>query len=200
MLAAQLRKRNPGKLRPVHRDVLLFLLSLALLLGGARLLGEVSRRLGFPAVVGEIISGILIGKTVLGRLAPGAFAWLFPDGPPKTLLSAYTTVAVVLLLTVAGLEIDLSVVRKSGRAVIATSALGIIIPFALGYGTGLLLPDGDLADPTRRGLHAAFLGIALSISALPVIAKTLLDLGLLKTELGLIILSSAVLDDLVGWI
>jgi Kef-type K+ transport system membrane component KefB/mannitol/fructose-specific phosphotransferase system IIA component (Ntr-type) len=183
----------------VHQDIILFLLALAVLLGSARLFGEISRRLGFPAVAGEIISGILIGKTVLGRVAPGAFAWLFPDGPPRTLLSGYTTVAVMLLLVVAGLEIDLTVVRKSGPVVLATSILGIVVPFILGYGVGLVLPDSDLADPTRRGLHAAFLGIALSISALPVIAKTLLDLGLMKTDLGIIILSSAVFDDLIGW-
>ena len=184
----------------MHHDILVFLLSLALLLGGARLLGEAARRLGFPAVVGEIVTGLLVGKTLLGRIAPGAFAWLFPEGNAKVLLSGYTTVAVMLLLVVAGLEIDLSVVRKSGRVVIVTSLLGIVIPFVLGYGTGLLLPDSDLADPGRRTLHAAFLGIALSISALPVIAKTLLDLGLMKTNLGLIILSSAVFDDLIGWI
>src|SRR5262249_42268592 len=133
--------------------------------------------------------------------APNAFGWLFPaDGAPRTLLSAYTTISVTLFFVVAGLEIDLTVVRKSGPVMIVTSAFGIIIPFALGYTLGLFLPDSDLADPGRRGLHAAFLGIALSISALPVIAKTLLDLGLMKTEIGIIILSSAVLDDLIGWI
>jgi Kef-type K+ transport system membrane component KefB len=115
------------------------------------------------------------------------------------MLTGYTTVAVMLLLVVAGLEVDLTVVRKSGRVVLFTSALGVLVPFVLGYATGILLPGADLPDPSRRGLHAAFLGIALSISALPVIAKTLLDLGLMKTDLGLVILSSAVFNDLVGW-
>lgn len=184
----------------MHQDVLVFLVSLAALLGSARILGEGARRLGFPAVVGEIVSGILIGRTVLGRIAPQVFAWTFPEGTPKILLSGYTTVAVMLLLVVAGLEIDLTVVRKSGRVVLFTSAMGLVLPFFLGWGTGLLLPDGDLADPSRRGLHAAFLGIALAISALPVLARTLLDLGLMKTEIGLIILSSAVLDDVIGWV
>ncbi len=184
----------------MRQDVLVFLVSLAALLGGARLLGEGARRLGLPAVAGEIVSGILLGRTVLGRIAPQAFAWTFPEGTPKILLSGYTTVAVMLLLVVAGLEIDLTVVRKSGRVVFLTSAIGLVLPFLLGWGTGLLLPDSDLADPSRRGLHAAFLGIALSISALPVIARTLLDLGLMKTDIGLIILSSAVLDDVIGWI
>ncbi len=146
------------------------------------------------------MSGILIGRTVLGRIAPQVFAWTFPNGTPKVLLSGYTTVAVMLLLVVAGFEIDLSVVRKSGRVVVFTSAMGLVLPFLLGWGTGLLLPDSDLADPSRRSLHAAFLGIALAISALPVIARTLLDLGLMKTDIGLIILSSAVFDDVLGWI
>jgi Kef-type K+ transport system membrane component KefB/mannitol/fructose-specific phosphotransferase system IIA component (Ntr-type) len=176
------------------------LVSLAALLGCARLLGEGARRLGLPAVAGEIVSGVLIGRTVLGRFVPQVFAWTFPEGTPKVLLSGYTTVAVMLLLVVAGLEIDLSVVRKSGRVVLLTSGLGLILPFLLGWGMGFVLPDSDLADPARRGLHAAFLGIALSISALPVIARTLLDLGLMKTDIGLIILSSAVLDDVIGWI
>ena len=184
----------------MHQDVLVFLVSLAALLGSARLLGDGARRLGLPAVAGEIVSGVLIGRTVLGRIAPHAFAWTFPEGTPKILLSGYTTVAVMLLLVVAGLEIDLTVVRKSGRVVLFTSAMGLALPFLLGWGTGLVLPDSDLADPGRRGLHAAFLGIALSISALPVIARTLLDLGLMKTDIGLIILSSAVLDDVIGWI
>ncbi len=183
----------------MHHDVLLFLLGLAVLLGVARILGEVCRRWGFPAVAGEIVAGVVLGKTLLGRCAPGAFAWLFPDGAARTMLTGYTTVAVMLLLVVAGLEVDLTVVRKSGRVVLITSVLGLVVPFVLGYGAGFLLPSGDLPDPSRRGLHAAFLGIALSISALPVIAKTLLDLGLMKTDLGLVILSSAVFNDLVGW-
>jgi Kef-type K+ transport system membrane component KefB/mannitol/fructose-specific phosphotransferase system IIA component (Ntr-type) len=184
----------------VHHDVLQFLLSLAVLLFAARLFGGLISRLGMPAVVGEILAGIVIGKTLFGRLAPGAFVWLFPEGTPRVMLSGYTTVAAVLLLVVAGLEIDLTVARKRSRAAALTSFLGATVPFALGYGMGLLLPDSDLANPSRRAAHAAFLGIALSISALPVIARTLLDLGLMKTDLGLIVLSAAVFDDLVGWI
>lgn len=184
----------------VHHELLIFLVALAVLLAVARIMGEIARRFGLPAVAGEIIAGILIGKTVLGAVAPGAYEWLFPEGTARTLLTGYTTVAVMLLLVVAGIEVDLTVVRRSTRKALLISALGAVIPFALGYGLGFILPGSDIADPTRRGLHAAFLGIALSISALPVIAKTLLDLGLLKTDLGLIVLSAAVIDDLAGWI
>ena len=185
----------------MHHDVLLFLLSLAVLLGSARLFGALVQKYGMPAVVGEIIAGVVVGKTLVGRLFPESFAWLFPTGTASTLLTGYTTVAAVLLLVVAGFEIDLTVVKRSSRTAIVTSLLGAIVPFALGYGACLfLLPDSDLANPGRRGVHAAFLGIALSISALPVIARTLLDLGLMKTDLGLIVLSAAIFDDLAGWI
>jgi Kef-type K+ transport system membrane component KefB len=184
----------------VHHDVLVFLLSLAVLLGMARAFGAVAHKLGMPAVVGEILAGVFIGKTVLGRVAPGAFNWLFSDGTPRVLISGYTSIAAVLLLVVAGIEIDLTVVRRSSRTVIFTSVLGAVVPFILGYSLGLILPDSALQNPARREVHAAFLGIALSISALPVIARTLLDLGLMKTDLGLIIVSAAVFNDLVGWI
>jgi Kef-type K+ transport system membrane component KefB/mannitol/fructose-specific phosphotransferase system IIA component (Ntr-type) len=181
-------------------EAFVFLLSLAVLLGAARLLGELASRLGWPAVVGEILAGVVIGKTVLGRFAPAVYEQLFPDGPARTMLSGYKTVAVVLLLVVAGLEIDLTAVRRSGRALVYTSIFSAVIPFAFGYGTGFLLPDADLADPSRRGLHAAFLGIALAISALPVITRTLMDLGLMKSDIGMLVLSAAVVNDIVGWI
>lgn len=181
-------------------EALFFLLSLAVLLGVARLLGELANRLGWPAVVGEIIAGVVVGKTVLGRFAPGTFAWLFPSGPPSTMLNGYKTVAVVLLLVVAGLEIDLTAVRRSGKALLFTSVFSAVIPFACGYGAGLILPDAHVADPSKRMFHAAFLGIALAISALPVITRTLMDLGLMKSEIGVLVLSAAVVNDIIGWI
>jgi Kef-type K+ transport system membrane component KefB/mannitol/fructose-specific phosphotransferase system IIA component (Ntr-type) len=199
VIAARAQARR-GYHRRVHHEVLVFLLALTALLVLARLMGSACRRFGLPAVIGEIVSGVLLGKTVLARVSPRAFDGLFHEGPAQTMLTGYTTVAVVLLLVVAGLEIDLTVVRKSGRVVFYTGVLGLVIPFVFGYGLGAALPATDLADPGRRGVHAAFLGIALSISALPVIAKTLLDLGLLKTDIGLVILSAAVFNDIVGWI
>ncbi|MFT3769945.1 MAG: cation:proton antiporter [Minicystis sp.] len=183
----------------MHHDQLVFLLSLAVLLGVARALGELCQRARIPAVAGELAAGLLLGKTVLGRIAPGAYAWLFPSGAPQTLLGGYATIAAVLLLVVAGLEIDLRVIREAGRVVVLTGIFGVAVPVIFGLGLGAILPDAALADPSRRALHTAFLGIALSISALPVIARTLLDLGLMKTDFGLIVLAAAVLSDLAGW-
>jgi Kef-type K+ transport system membrane component KefB/mannitol/fructose-specific phosphotransferase system IIA component (Ntr-type) len=185
----------------VHEnDVLVFLLSLAVLLSSARLLGELSRRLGMPLIFGELASGILLGPTVLGRLAPGALAWLFPVGTAQHMLAGYTNVGVVLLLVVAGLEVNLGIVRRRGRSALLTSVLGILMPLGGGVLLGVLLPDSDLVRPDHRTLFALFMGVALSISALPVIAKTLLDLGLFKTDVGLLVMAAAMIDDLVGWL
>jgi Kef-type K+ transport system membrane component KefB/mannitol/fructose-specific phosphotransferase system IIA component (Ntr-type) len=183
-----------------EHDLLVFLLSLAVLLSAARLLGEAARRLGMPLVFGELATGIVLGPTILGRVAPGAHAWLFPGGAPEQMLAGYTNIGVVLLLMVAGLEVNLAIVRKRGRSALLTSFMGIAMPLAGGVLLGVLLPDSDLVRPAHRTLFALFMGVALSISALPVIAKTLLDLGLFKTDVGLLVMATAMINDLVGWL
>lgn len=183
-----------------EHHALVFLLSIAVLLGVARLLGELARSLGLPMVVGEIVAGVLLGQTGLGRVFPAAHAFLLPSGPPASMLAGYTTIAVVLLLVVAGLEVDLGIVRRRGRSALFVAVLGMLMPMLGGLALGYLVPDSVLTHPEQRGLFAVFIGVALSISALPVIAKTLLDLGLFKTDVGLIVMSAAMINDLVGWV
>ena len=154
-----------------EHDAVVFLVALAVLLGMARLLGELTRLLGMPLVVGEIVAGILLGPTVLGRALPGVQAWLFQQATAQKMLSAYTTLGVVLLLVVAGLEVDLGIVRRRGRSAFLTSILGMVVPLAGGLLLGFMLPQSDMVHPEQRGLFAIFVGVALSISALPVIAK-----------------------------
>jgi Kef-type K+ transport system membrane component KefB len=180
-------------------DVLAFLLALAVLLGVARLLGEAARAIGLPMVVGEIAAGILLGETGLGRLHGSLHAYLFPKAAPAAMLGGYTTIAVVLLLVVAGLEVDLGIVKRRGKSAIIVATLGMLMPLAGGFLLGHLVPD-SLVAPEHRNLFALFMGVALSISALPVIAKTLLDLGLFKTDVGLLVMTAAMINDLVGWI
>lgn len=183
-----------------EHDALVFLLSIAVLLGVARLLGEGARTLGLPLVVGEILAGVALGATGLGRVLPVAHGFLFPGGAPASMLSGYTTISVVLLLVVAGLEVDLEIVKRRGRSALTVATLGMLLPLLGGIVVGFLLPDSVLLRPEQRGLFALFIGVALSISALPVIAKTLLDLGLFKTDIGLLVMTAAMLNDLVGWI
>jgi Kef-type K+ transport system membrane component KefB/mannitol/fructose-specific phosphotransferase system IIA component len=181
-------------------DLVTFLLALAVLLGAARLLGELARMWGLPLVVGEIAAGILLGPTVFGRVAPRSHAWLFAPGPSGAMLGAYADVALVLLLVVVGMEVDLGVLRRRGKNALATGLLGIVLPAAGGIAIGLLVPDALLLDPSRRVTVAMLLAVALSISALPVIAKTLLDLGLFKSDVGLLVMAAAMIDDVVGWL
>jgi Kef-type K+ transport system membrane component KefB/mannitol/fructose-specific phosphotransferase system IIA component (Ntr-type) len=181
-------------------DVVVFLLALAVLLGAARLLGELGRLAGLPRVVGEVASGILLGPTLFGRIAPRGEAWLFAPGPGETMVRGTATVALVLLLVLLGMEIDVGILRRRGRSALATGLLGIVLPAAGGIALGLLLPDADLVDPSRRLPAALLLGVALSVSAIPVIARTLLDLGLLKSDVGLMVMAAAMIDDVIGWL
>jgi Kef-type K+ transport system membrane component KefB/mannitol/fructose-specific phosphotransferase system IIA component (Ntr-type) len=181
-------------------DVLAFLVSLGALLGGARLSGTLARAVGVPVVAGEIAAGVLLGPTVLGRVAPGVSAWLFAPGAADTMLRGYTTVALVALLVVVGLEVDLGIVRRRARSALAVGILGFVVPAACGVGLGLSLPAPGTSAPHARLIVVLLLAVALGISALPVVARTLHTLGLFKTDVGLIVLAGAMVDDLVGWL
>ena len=183
-----------------HDQVVSFLLALAVLLGTAALLGKLVQRLGVPSVVGDLCAGILLGKTIFGHVAPDAYVWLFARPEAASMLNGYKSVAIVLLLLLAGLEINILSLRRIAGVLIYTSVLGSAVPFICGYGLGLALPDSYLVSVEHRQVFAVFLGIALSISALPVITRTLMDLGLLKTKIGTVVLSAAVVNDLTGWL
>ncbi len=139
---------------------------------------------------------------MFGKLAPGLEKTLFPaGGPTYVAMEGLTTVAVVLLLLIAGIEINLSSVWRQRRTTFLVSILGNIIPFAAGFLAAYYAPDyfglGPGGDPL---VFAFFVGTALSFSALPVIARLLMDLGLLKSDLGALVMSSAALNDLIGLI
>ncbi len=183
-------------------DISTLLLSLGVLLGLAKLLGELARRWRQPAVVGEILAGVMLGPTVLGALRPDWYAQTFPAaGAVPVALEGFTTLAVLLLLLVAGIEVDLSAVWRQGRAALAVSLSGVVFPFGIGFVVALLMPRllgmSDTGDPLP---FALFIGIALSITALPVITKMLMDLNILKSDIGSLILCAAMVDDLLGWI
>ena len=185
---------------PGH-SIMLLLLQLAGLLLLARALAEAFRRRGQPAVIGELLAGIVLGPTVLGRVAPTLFAAAFPPEVEQFhLLEVISWLGMVLLLLLTGLETDLRAMRNLGRAAVSASLFGMVVPFAAGFTLGWVLPDAYLTDPADRLLFAAFLATAMAISALPVIAKILIDLGLVRRNVGMVILSAAVVDDTTGWL
>lgn len=183
-------------------EISFMFLSLGILLTAARIMGELARMFNQPMVLGEILAGILLGPTVLGACAPDFSAMLFPrSGPNAIVLHGLTTISATLFLLVAGMELDLSKVWRQGRTAITVSLAGIIIPFAIGFTAAYASPkmlgrehDADLMT------FALFIATALSISALPVIAKTLIDLSLFRSDLGMVVVASAIFDDLFGWI
>lgn len=177
-------------------------LAIGVLLASARVMGELARMLRQPAVLGEILAGILLGPTLLGALAPRFTASLFPAaGPNAIILNGLTTLSVTLFMLVAGLELDLSTIWRQGRTAISVSVMGIIIPFALGFILAWLIPQYlGHEGQTSQLIFMLFFATALSISALPVIVKTLIDLNLYRSDLGMIVVASAIFDDLTGWI
>jgi Kef-type K+ transport system membrane component KefB/nucleotide-binding universal stress UspA family protein len=188
--------------RPLSgHSVFLLLIELALLVGVARLGAELMKRLGLPPVVGELGAGILLGPSAFGRAFPAAFQAIFPpDVAQFHLLEVVGTLGMTFLLLLTGLETDVKLIRNLGRAALWTSATGMLLPFVLGFALGHFMPDSYLADPGHRGLFSLFLATTMSISAMPVIAKILVDLDLTKRNIGLVILSAGVVDDTAGWL
>jgi Kef-type K+ transport system membrane component KefB/mannitol/fructose-specific phosphotransferase system IIA component (Ntr-type) len=181
-------------------DIGKFLITLSLMLLSAKVLGELFNRIKQPAIIGEIMAGLIIGPTVLGTVFPGLFNWFFPLSV-FPVLEGLIILAVVLLLLVSGLEVDLNMVLRQGKAAILVGVLGIVFPFGLGFGAAYIFSDlFQINEAHSTFLFALFLGTALSISALPVIAKSLMDLGIFKTELGFIIISAAMFNDIIGWL
>ena len=179
----------------------ILLLSLAFLIGMARLLGELARIWHQPTVLGELLAGVLLGPTVFGWLAPEWQSFLFPrEGPNAIALNGIGSVAIVLFLLVAGLEVDLSIVWRQGLSALKVGVVGTAVPFVIGLAAAYALPQAfgreATADPF---VFALFLATAMAISALPVIIKTLMDLDLYRTDLGMVVVSAAIFNDLIGW-
>jgi len=183
-------------------DVMMMFLSLAVLLGTAKFAGELMQSLGQPSVLGEIFAGILLGPTLLGHFRPNIYNALFPtQGSLPIVLDTVTNLGVVYFLLTAGLEIDLRSIFRQGKSALLVSLLGMFVPFTFGLGAAAAFPHFLGAAPgADRLIFSLFVGTALSISALPVVAKILMDLNLLRSEMGTIVMSSAMFDDLVGWI
>lgn len=178
-----------------------FLSQIVVLLLAGRLLGELLSRWGQPAVMGQLLGGIVLGPSVLGHAFPAAELALFPHAPQqKAMLDAVAQLGVLLLLLLTGMETDLSVMRNSGRAAINVSLAGIALPFLFGVLAIELLPAQMLVKPNERLLLALFIGTALAISSVKIVAALVRELGFIRRTVGQIILAAAIMDDAIGWI
>ena len=172
-----------------------------LLIAAGRLLGEAMLRLGQPAVMGQLMAGILLGPSVLGLLWPDAQHFLFPkSAEQKAMLDGIAQFGILLLLLLAGMETELALVRDVRRAAVSASVAGITLPFLCGFALGYFLPDALLPDPNKRLVTALFFGTALSISSVKIVASVVRDMGFMRRNVGQVILASAIVDDTIGWI
>lgn len=183
------------------QSTLIFLLQIGLLLLLAFTLGKLANRIGMPAIIGELGAGVLAGPSVLGHLAPRLSAWLFPHDPSQMhLLDAVGQVGVLLLVGITGIHLDLDLVRRRAGAAAGIGLTALVVPLALGVATGLLLPASFIPAAADRTTFALLLGVAMGVSAIPVIAKTLLELRLLHRNVGQLTLCAVMVDDIAGWL
>lgn len=183
-----------------HDEVLQLVVQIALLLGSARLLGGLAQKLKLPSVVGEIMAGVLLGPSLLSGLFPAVGRWIIPQTPVQGyLLETVALIGVMLLLVVTGLETDLDLIRRKATTAVGVAIGGLVLPFAAGVALGYLIPDDLLADPSQRTVFVLFVATALSISAIPVLAKVLIDLDLMRRDIGQTLLAAGMIDDITGW-
>ncbi|WP_246102019.1 cation:proton antiporter [Methylobacterium terricola] len=177
------------------------LVQIVLLLAVGRLLGEAMLRIGQPAVMGQLMAGILLGPSCLGALWPEAQHWLFPPGrDQRALLDGIAQLGILLLLLMTGMETDLALVRKVRRAALSVSAAGVAVPFACGVLLGWVLPEAMLPHPELRLVTALFLGTALAISSVKIVAMVVREMDFLRRNVGQVIVASAIIDDTIGWV
>jgi Kef-type K+ transport system membrane component KefB len=184
-----------------HNDLIVLLTALGVILILSRIISELGRRFKFPIVMGEIVVGILLGPTIVGTINPEFFQRVFPkDGTVSIAFDGLVNLSVVLLLFVAGLEVQLPLVLKQGKTAIYTSFFGMIFPFVTGFVVAYYFPNLLGHDLGKDIFFAIFIGTALSVSALPVIARILMDMNLFKSGIGMLIIASAMFTDLIAWL
>lgn len=162
------------------------ILLLAILIAATKTAGYVSMRLKQPAVVGELLAGLVLGPSLLG-----IFGWqVFASGHTKDIVLELAEVGVILLMFMAGLEVDTSEMLRSGRVALSAGVLGVIVPLLLGLGLALLFQHSVNGS--------VFIGLILTATSVSISAQTLLEMGAIKTKTGVILLGSAVVDDVLG--
>jgi len=185
------------------------LLQLVVIVLAARTGAVAARWLRQPSVVGEIVAGLLLGPSAFGAWFPDLFAAIFRGGPAaaggtlEASLTSFSQVGLILLLFLIGIEFDFSHVRRQGRLAAGISLAGIAAPFALGYGLALVMTPRleslgavDAIDPRS---FALFMGTAMSITAIPILGRILIEMGMQHTPLGATVVAAAACDDVVGW-
>ncbi|HEY3448403.1 MAG TPA: cation:proton antiporter [Myxococcales bacterium] len=174
------------------------LLLLAVVIGLGRALAWPMRRLGQPAVMAEVLAGVLLGPSILGALVPGANEWLLP-APAALPMELLADAGVVLYLFQVGLEVDGTALRAQARSLGMIAAGSLVMPFVLGLAVAPLLWPQLAGSRAQAPLFFLFVAVAMSVTAFPVLARLLSDQGLTRTRLGQVALGAAALADVAAW-
>jgi Kef-type K+ transport system membrane component KefB/nucleotide-binding universal stress UspA family protein len=177
------------------------IVEVVLLLFIGRGLGEIMQRYGQPAVIGNLLAGLILGPSLFGWIWPEAHRLVFPGTPEaKGLIAGVSDMGVLMLLLLTGMETDLKLVRKVGMPAIAVTAAGVAVPFLCGFSVAWFIPDSLLPSGGSRLIAALFLGTALSISSIKIVAMVVREMNFMRRNLGQIIVASAIMEDTVGWV
>jgi len=179
-------------------NLLHVLLALVVIIVAARIVGAIFRRLGQPPVIGEVIAGILLGPSLLGRVAPEAYAFLLPPSVAP-FLQVIAQVGVILYMFLVGLELNPVHLKRSPHTALAISHASIVVPFLLGSSLALLLYPLLSTSDVPFTAFALFLGVSMSVTAFPVLARILTDRGMQRSSLGVMALTCAAVDDVTAW-
>jgi Kef-type K+ transport system membrane component KefB/nucleotide-binding universal stress UspA family protein len=184
-----------------EHQLLVFWVQVGALVGLGRVLGIALRRIGQPSVIGELAAGLILGPSVFGQLWPSGFHWFLPnDDMQGAAIVSVSWIGAALLLVVTGFETDLALINRFRRAAAAVAIGSLVVPFLGGLAVGFALPDRFIGEPSQHVVFALFIATALSISSLPVVAKILSELGLLRRNFGQINLAAGMANDAVGWV
>jgi Kef-type K+ transport system membrane component KefB/nucleotide-binding universal stress UspA family protein len=182
----------------VHEPLPRFLLQAAIIIASARLLGLLTRRIGQPSVIAEIVAGVLLGPSLLGLVAPGVSAAVFPP-ESMALMGTTSQIGLALFMFLVGLELDPRLLRGNGRASVVISHTSIIVPFVLGLGLAWYLAPSLSDESVPFASFALFMGAAMSITAFPVLARILTERRILRTRVGSVTIACAAVDDVTAW-
>jgi len=178
--------------------ILHVLLAMIVIIVASRGLGAIFRYLHQPPVIGEVLAGILLGPSLLGRIAPSASAFVLPS-TVAPFLGVIAQVGAILFMFLVGLELDTSLLRKKSHATLAISHASILAPFLLGSALALWVYPRLSSSDVPFPVFTLFMGVSMSVTAFPVLARILTDRGIHKTRLGVIAISCAAVDDVTAW-
>ncbi len=181
--------------------ILIFLLQFGLLLGLARVGGLIFQRFGQPAITAEILVGVICGPTLFGRFAPDFYSRIFPDTAVQHyMLDTVAWLGILFFLLQTGLETDLGAAWRQRRDALLIAASDLIIPLFVGFMLCLFVPAHYLTTPESRVIFALFIGTIMTISALPVTARVLQELGIYRTDAGVLMMGALTVNDVAGWV